>query len=152
MSSQLSQTSEIKICTQHMNPSFRSVWVYNLTNGIPGNSTDVQLAYGWTEHTDHIKELLVSQHKERSRLEREIQQIPVKQRGGFVTAVPTAPPAEWGLSTGAKLTYRAGRTTAFLVWVQLHWKPHKACCPQCQGTKQLRHSLCTTLVFINSAN
>lgn len=48
-----------------MNPSFRSVWAYNLINGIPGNSTDVQLAYSSTEHTDHIKDLLVSQHKER---------------------------------------------------------------------------------------
>lgn len=65
----------------NMNPSFSSVWVYNLTNGIPGNSTDVQLAYSWTEHTDHIKDLLVSQHKERSRLETEIQQIPVKHTG-----------------------------------------------------------------------
>lgn len=52
----------------------------------------------------------------------------------------------WALSTGTKVTYRAGRT--FLVWVQLDWKPHKAFYPQCQGTKQLRHSLCTTLVFI----
>lgn len=78
----------------HMNPSFRSVWVYNLTNGIPGISTDIQLAYSWTEHTDHSKDLLVSQHKERSRLETENQQIPVKHRGGFVTAVPTTAPAE----------------------------------------------------------
>lgn len=45
------------------------------------NSTDVQRAYGWTEHTDHSKDLLVSQHKERSHLETEIQQIPVKDRG-----------------------------------------------------------------------
>lgn len=85
----------------NMNPSFRAVWVCNLTNGIPGNSTDVQLAYGGTEHTDHIQDLLVSQHKERSHLETEIQQISVKHRGGFVTAVPAAPPAE-GWAQGQK--------------------------------------------------
>lgn len=35
------------------NPSFRSVWVWSLTNGIPGNFTEVQLAYSWTEYTNH---------------------------------------------------------------------------------------------------
>lgn len=91
MSSQLSENFWKSRFVHNMNPSFRSVWVCNLTNGIPGISTDVQLAYSWTEHTDQTKDLLVSQQKERSHLETEIQQIPVKHRGGFV---PTTPPAE----------------------------------------------------------
>lgn len=35
------------------NPSFTSVWVCSLINGIPGNFTEVQLTYSWTEYTNH---------------------------------------------------------------------------------------------------
>lgn len=136
----------------NMNPSFRSVWVYNLTNGIPGNSTDVQLASLWLDRTHGSYQRSLGQSAQgKVTLGNRNPANPSKTQG-WVCHCSTCSTSCWGPSTGTKGTYRAARTTAFLVWGQLHWKPPKASCPQCQGTQQLRHSLCTTQVSAYSAN